>query len=461
MIQCPHCRSQCQANDEYAGQQVRCPTCRNIIAVPPNPLTGAAPSVSDFLGSGSAAPSPSRPTSRKRKTRRKKDSSDNVVIVLLGIAATLCLVCCGGMVALVVAPKIARSRLNETVNAEISSSVADTPDRPEWIADATLIARLGPEVTFGQHAMRLPTGFTPAPGHVAPEVLRTPGGGQARVWYWVGPVSHNRRRAVVIAEVREPPASMEGPKHFEQELPWEIRSARDKQTVHTLEAGRIGGKRAVRLTYFMPEGSLECVKIFRFEGNRQLVVNITCPNADRAEFFDLMQAAQLTVREISGSVEPPSPSDSPWKGPPIYMNQRDETAPIEGGTTIVGGASNPVFKEQAPDDGLLVGLEVGTEPSFGSQIVKTVRPIYRTAAGKEILGQRHGSEHTTLTSAKAKEGYAVGGISVKAGLFVDGFSIVFMRRKGNKLDPSDTYEVPGLAGRAAAPREGWAATVFR
>lgn len=200
-----------------------------------------------------------------------------VLIASLGAAATLCLACCAGVAATVVGPQIARSRLNEKLNSEISSSVADSADRPNWMADAPTVAQLGPEVTFAGHAMRLPTGFIPAAGPAAPEAVRLPAGGTGRRWMWVGPASGNGRRAVIQTEVREPPAATDGPTYFEQMLPWEIRVLRDKHTVRNLEAGRLGGKRAVRVTYFMPEGSIESADIFRFEGRRQVVVTIACP----------------------------------------------------------------------------------------------------------------------------------------------------------------------------------------
>lgn len=385
-------------------------------------------------------------------TRRIKDSNIAVLIALLGTAATLCLVCCAGVAATVVGPQIARSRLNEKLNSDISSSVADSEDRPLWMADARTVAQLGPEVTFAGHAMRLPTGFLPAAGPAAPEAIRLPAGGTGRRWIWVGPTSANFRRAVIQAEVREPPAATDGATYFEQTLPWELRVLRDKHTVHAVEAGRVGGKRAVRVTYFMAEGSIESADIFRFEGRRQVVVTIACPTVDQAEFLALIQAAQLTVRQINGSsAEPPSVSSSPQPGQ-APMNQSGDVS-ITGGTEILGMAPGSVFSDQAPDGGLLIGLEVGTTPGFGSQIVQTVRPIFRTTGGKELLGDQHGSEPKMLVTAKAKEGYAVGGIIVKAGLYIDGLSVVFMRVNDGKLDESDSYESEWFGGSGGGAKK--------
>jgi hypothetical protein len=40
----------------------------------------------------------------------------------------------------------------------------------------------------------------------------------------------------------------------------------------------------------------------------------------------------------------------------------------------------------------------------------------------------------------AKPGYAVGGIHARVGLRVDGFEFIYMRIKGNRLDPRDYYQ---------------------
>jgi hypothetical protein len=45
-----------------------------------------------------------------------------------------------------------------------------------------------------------------------------------------------------------------------------------------------------------------------------------------------------------------------------------------------------------------------------------------------------------VVTVKAKEGYAVGSITVKAGLFVDGISVTYMRVVNGKLVLSDSYQ---------------------
>ena len=266
---------------------------------------------------------------------------------------------------------------------------------------------------------------------------------------WVGPTSVNGRRAVISTEVRSPPPNLDAPTYFEQELPWEVRAIRDKHSVHSVEAGRIGGKRAIRIAYFMREGSNECVDLFQFRGDRLVVISIGCPASDQTEHFALLQASQLTVRELGGSGIPqPLLASAPLR----EADPQTVAVSSDGETPIFGGGGAPAFQDQAPGGGLLIGLEVGTEPGFGNEIIKSIRPIFRTASGEEIVGQQHGSEPKTLTRAKAKEGYAVGGIIVKAGLVVDGLSIVFMRLKGGELDPSDSYESVWFGGTGGRPK---------
>ena len=69
-----------------------------------------------------------------------------------------------------------------------------------------------------------------------------------------------------------------------------------------------------------------------------------------------------------------------------------------------------------------------------------VRPIYRVN-GKEEFGQQFGKDLTGSVTLKAKDGYAVGGVTGKAGLWCNGFSLTFMKVKADgTLDPKDSYE---------------------
>ncbi len=132
------------------------------------------------------------------------------------------------------------------------------------------------------------------------------------------------------------------------------------------------------------------------------------------------------------------PRDVVAVDPPVRPSFPGGTAKVSGETEIIGGAFDPGFKDYAPDGAVLVGLEVGMGKFFDNDVVFAARPIYRSKTG-DALGTAHGTSKDTKI-LKAKEGYAVGTITVRSGLTIDGMSITFMKIAGDKLDPKDSYE---------------------
>jgi hypothetical protein len=118
----------------------------------------------------------------------------------------------------------------------------------------------------------------------------------------------------------------------------------------------------------------------------------------------------------------------------------------QGNETKIMGGGDAAFKDEAPPGGLLIGLEVGLGKFINNDVVHAVRPIFRTAAGEEVLGKQHGTDTSRVVRVKAKDGYAVGALTAKAGLTVDGLAVKFMRVKGGKLDPGDSYESDWIGG---------------
>jgi hypothetical protein len=118
------------------------------------------------------------------------------------------------------------------------------------------------------------------------------------------------------------------------------------------------------------------------------------------------------------------------------------------------------------DGGLLIGFDLHWDGE-ASCMIDSMRPIYLTAMG-EIRGEQcGGSPYSTL---KAKPGFAVGAVFFRAtnkNQLVRGFyqiEIVYMRIKGTRLDPSDSYnesygfgphgDVAGTLGGNGAPVVG-------
>ena len=116
-----------------------------------------------------------------------------------------------------------------------------------------------------------------------------------------------------------------------------------------------------------------------------------------------------------------------------------EQVRLDGDTRIVPERAGEPFRDEAPRDALLVGLEIGFTKIGARDVLNAVRPIYRSASG-ESLGKFHGPTLKSAVAVKAKDGYAVGGVTVKSGLWVESLKIRFMRIAGARLDPADSYE---------------------
>jgi hypothetical protein len=102
--------------------------------------------------------------------------------------------------------------------------------------------------------------------------------------------------------------------------------------------------------------------------------------------------------------------------------------------------------EEVPESGaLLIGFEV-TYGKFGdSSTIMTVRPIFRSAGGR-VVGTTHGVPCGAVIRVEAKPGFAVGAVTIKAGLGVDGMSVTFMEIQEGGLDPKRAYESEWLGG---------------
>jgi hypothetical protein len=101
-----------------------------------------------------------------------------------------------------------------------------------------------------------------------------------------------------------------------------------------------------------------------------------------------------------------------------------------------------------PSGALLVGFRVATGPADGvsaTSVIHRIQPLYRNAKGSPA-GPIHGGLDGDEAEVVAKEGYAVGAVVGQAGKVVDGFKVLFMRVRGDRLDPTDSYESPWLGG---------------
>ena len=123
--------------------------------------------------------------------------------------------------------------------------------------------------------------------------------------------------------------------------------------------------------------------------------------------------------------------------------KRYERTPCHGGDWGVG------FYDLGPPGSMLVGFhfaqrDVAKNPN--PLVLDGMQPVYRTPQGL-VLGHPYEGEGIRLPPAVAKQGYAVGGMVLKSGADVDGMRVLFMRIKGDRLDPADSYQSEWFGGR--------------
>jgi hypothetical protein len=106
--------------------------------------------------------------------------------------------------------------------------------------------------------------------------------------------------------------------------------------------------------------------------------------------------------------------------------------------TIRGGGDRERFRETAPKGGLLVGARVGYVNAFGGSKVGSIQAIFQTGTSF-VQAPRRGAQVALADTVLAQPGYAVGGINTRTGLLLDAFQLVFMKVKGSRLDPNDSY----------------------
>jgi ribosomal protein S27E len=105
------------------------------------------------------------------------------------------------------------------------------------------------------------------------------------------------------------------------------------------------------------------------------------------------------------------------------------------------------FRELGPDNGVLIGFFVS---SPDNRFVHYLQPIFLTPKG-EKAGKSYGTPARRVVCLKAKKGYAVGALHVRSGDSLNGLSIRFMRVRGQKLNPQDSYDSIRVGGVGENP----------
>jgi hypothetical protein len=101
---------------------------------------------------------------------------------------------------------------------------------------------------------------------------------------------------------------------------------------------------------------------------------------------------------------------------------------------------------------MLVGFTVCRGTVWSHDVVKAIQPIYLTPEGRKDgrwRGRPIAEEGRSVQEpfrVEAHRGYAVGGIVARGSQRVNGFKVIFMRVRGDELDPADAYESQWLGG---------------
>jgi hypothetical protein len=117
----------------------------------------------------------------------------------------------------------------------------------------------------------------------------------------------------------------------------------------------------------------------------------------------------------------------------------------------LGSANGEHFKAVAPSGGLLVGLSVVRGTDFGGA-VRGLEPIFQIADHYQ-RGGLHGHPGDDVKLLLAPPGYAVGGVQVGAGAWMDAVRLVFTRIDGNRLDTTKPEYSEWVGGNGGSARQ--------
>jgi hypothetical protein len=112
------------------------------------------------------------------------------------------------------------------------------------------------------------------------------------------------------------------------------------------------------------------------------------------------------------------------------------------------GANRGVgFIDKPEEGGLLVGFEIALAiGNDGGNYIRAIRPIFLTARG-DAPGSMHGNARPDVITVRAHEGFAVGGLTLKASNRIEGMSVTFMQIQGIGLNPRNAYTSKWYGGR--------------
>lgn len=331
----------------------------------------------------------------------------------------------------------------------------------EWKADPAAASQLADDYEIEGYTIRPPKGYS----HREQVEDR----GTLNLWY--GPERADRTTASFVVRMATIPPGEALPS-LDEVYKLGVESIRKKWAAVTISPpadGKIGGVRFLRAdlsgTYAAGTKPMRGFTYLAQDNRTRIMIHFQDLDTN-AEGYRVAQAAALSFRKADPKPSRTTPDDAEDEPPPrpvARAKPRTTPAPVPDedseteppvvarpvvppqpakelpAGTMIGFPFAAEFKEPAPKGGLLVGFEVGYGQFAADRIVWGVRPIYR-ADGKDYFGAARGKGSAGTTTLKAKPGYAVAGLKVKSRHWVEGFSVVYMKVDGDRLDPNDSYE---------------------
>lgn len=337
VVVCSQCGHRAGAKEEWAGKRLKCPACGNLVIVPapaqatpragapasgstpravaPAPQQTRPPVSTDLFGVdlgaaadpfASAAAAPLGPTagpalgSPAARPRKASNSTKTLVIVLAVVGGVMLLGCAGLVALLLPAIQQARERARATIaRGGMPQVPPPVPmNLPAWSADPARAAQLGDEVTFDRYTMKLPKNFASTPFPDTPGVATV---GRIQKWIWAGPPSPRGDRQAVLAILVDA-QGQNASGTLDQALAGFVQGVQNSgpTKIGAQQKGMLLGKPFVRVQYTMspPNGiTVHTIAYLGLDGNRLIIVQSVCADAEGSDVHRLLEAALLTLRE--------------------------------------------------------------------------------------------------------------------------------------------------------------------
>lgn len=117
-------------------------------------------------------------------------------------------------------------------------------------------------------------------------------------------------------------------------------------------------------------------------------------------------------------------------------------------TKTVGAPTGIDYFDTQGDGGIIVGFDFWTSNYTQHLVINGVRPVYQTPKGR-VRGKARGYRVGNLITVEAREGFAVSGVTAKAGDRMDRVQVEFMRINypTRDLDPNSLYKSGWTGGK--------------